>query len=102
MIVTVRNLTIFDSLVLEATSAGWAPTPAHLKAGGKVEWRPGVIAVSGAPGTSVYLMTDDQEIVETIDLTRGPVTRIFSSPGVFHYCSNACWDPPEWGIIRVH
>ena len=101
-IITVRKLNPADSLVLEATAAGWAPTPAHLRAGGKVEWRPGVITAAGAPVTSLYLLTADPTVYETIDLTRGPVTRIFSSPGVFHYCSNNCWDPPEFGTIHVH
>lgn len=100
--ITVRPRTVFDSLVLKAESGGWAPTPAHVRAGGSVEWRAGLIATSGRVVENVYLLTPEYGIIDSLDLTGGKATRTFSSPGIIRYCSNACWDPPEFGIIYVH
>ena len=99
----VRQAVVFDSLVLKAEDDGWEPTPAHVVAGGKVEWRPGLIATAGVPVHTLYVWEYSKPSTwEEIDLTKGSVTRTFARPGVYQYCSNACWDPPEHGTIIVH
>lgn len=100
--VFVRSPTIRDSLVLEAKSYGWAPSPGHIVAGGKVEWKPGTIDGAGVPVTVVYLMKPDYSVIDSVDVSRGPAVRRFNSTGLVRYCSNACWDPPEHGVIIVH
>jgi hypothetical protein len=39
---------------------------------------------------------------ESIDIGAGPNSMVLTVPGKYRYCSNACWDPPEFGIIVVH
>ena len=100
--ITVRQPEIFEGIVLRAQSGGWEPVVAHLVAGGNVQWRSGVIAVSGAAVTSIYLLDDKYGVVESLSLTDGVAAKTFATPGTYKYCSNACWDPPEFGTIVVH
>ncbi len=100
--ITVRPWTVLDSVVLKAESDGWEPNSAHVRAGGKVEWRTGVIATSGVTVERIYLLTPNYGVVDSVEITDGKATRRFNSPGIVRYCSNACWDPPEHGVIHVH
>jgi hypothetical protein len=97
----VTVLSLNDALPIQATTFGWAPNPAHIKAGGMVEWQSGYIAVSGRPVTSVYLIDAEGQFLEAFDLSSGAAAFRFSTPGTYGYCSNACWDPPEFGVIYV-
>ena len=93
---------ILGDLVLTARSGGWEPTPAHVAAGGAVTWVAGHIDAAGTVTTKVYLMNQDYAVIDSLDLTKGPVSRTFQYPGLIRYCSNICWDPPERGVIHVH
>lgn len=102
-IVVVRASAVNDHVVLYAQTNGWEPSPAHVVAGGEVEWQGGLIATSGVPVQTVYLWNAaTPSIVDEIDMLPGSAKRTLTVPGTYHYCSNACWDPPEWGIIVVH
>ena len=98
----VSEATIQNNLTLRADTYGWEPTPAHVAADGMVEWRAGYIAVSGRPVQSLYLLDANYGVVDSVDISSGTAKRSFRNPGVVRYCSNACWDPPEFGIIYVH
>jgi hypothetical protein len=100
--ITVITPTIHRDLVLRAEAAGWLPTPAHLEAGGTVEWRGGTIAGAGVPVDVVYLVDSTDSIVDSIDLRGGSASRTFQGRGTVRYCSNACWDLSEHGVIYVH
>jgi hypothetical protein len=102
MKITVFAPTIVRELVVEAQPDGWSPSPGHLEAGGTVEWRGGLIAVSGRGVEMVYLMDSRYAIVDSIDLRSGSAKRTFQTRGAVRYCSNACWDPPEHGVFYVH
>jgi len=102
-IVTVRKAIPQDSVILNASSNGWTPTPAHVKAGGKIIWHGGVIAAAGVPVTAVYLWKGfEQGQVQRIDFSDGNAALTITLPGIYNYCSNACWDTPEYGVIVVH
>lgn len=93
-----------DSVELAALTNGWSPRVAHIVSGGIVKWLGGLIATSGVPVEKVYLYKEDitRDDIDDIDLRSGSATRRLSEPGTYYYCSNACWDAPEWGTIIVH
>jgi hypothetical protein len=99
--VRVRELALSSGAVLYAQSGGWQPNPAIITAGSAVEWKAGMIAVSGRTVSKVYLLDMDYRVTDSLDLSSGSATRTFTSPGTIRYCSNACWDPPEFGIITI-
>ena len=99
-IVIVRKATIMNELVLMAVSEGWTPSPGHVAAGGRIEWQPGLI--SGGVATTVYVWREEIGFEKTVDLGIGTNSIVLTVSGKYRYCSNACWDPPEFGIIIVH
>lgn len=99
--VRVRALDVSNGAVLVAQSGGWQPSPVIITAGSTVEWKAGVIAVSGMTVSKVYLLDMDYGVTDSLDLSSGSAKRTFTSPGKIRYCSNACWDPPEFGIISI-
>jgi len=99
--VHVREAAVSNGAVLFARSEGWQPNPVVITAGSTVEWNAGLIAVSGRAVTKVYLLNMNYGVTDSLDLSSGTATHTFTSPGTIRYCSNACWDPPEFGIISI-
>ena len=87
-----------DSIVLTSGKNGWEPSQAQVAPGGSVQWR---VGEAGIPVSLVYLMDERYNVVDSVDLTKGPATRRFASRGFVSYCSGSCWDPPDWGVIYV-
>jgi len=102
-VVIVRKATVASELVLKAVLEGWTPSPGHVAAGSRIEWQPGVVW-GGGMTTMVYVWKEDEGYGkgQTIDFNTGARTMTLTVPGKYRYCSNACWDPPEFGIIVVH
>jgi hypothetical protein len=100
-IVVVRKAAVMNEVVLKAVFSGWTPLPAHVVAGGRIEWQPGIVAGGGFT-TTIYVWRDEIGFGESIDIGAGPNSMVLTVPGKYRYCSNACWDPPEFGIIVVH
>jgi len=102
-VVIVRKVAVTSELVLKAVLEGWTPSPAHVAAGGTIEWQPGVVW-GGGMTTMVYVWRDDLGYGkgQSIDFNTGARSMVLTVPGKYRYCSNACWDPPEFGIIVVH
>ena len=90
-----------NSIVLTSGKNGWEPTQAQVTPGGTVEWRIVAIDWAGVPVTQIYLMDERYGVVDSVDVRTGSATRRFESPGLVPYCSGACWDPPDWGVIYV-
>jgi hypothetical protein len=90
-----------DSIVLTSGKNGWDPAQAQVSPGGTVEWRIGEVDWAGLPVKHIYLMDQRYSIVDSVDVRTGSATRRFDSRGFVSYCSGACWDPPDWGVIYV-
>ena len=101
---TIRKAIPSDNLVITADSRrGWQPPIAHLTAGGTVKWvTAGPISWSGIPHGRLYLMDKGYAVVDSLDLSTGFATLTFPTEGDYWYCSGACWDPPDYGIVYVH
>lgn len=101
---TIVRATLSDSLVITADyERGWQPSTAHLTAGGTVRWAvPNPIAWGGAEHRMLYLMDRSYALTDSVDLRTGGAIRKLQAPGVYHYCSASCWDPPDWGTVYVH
>jgi plastocyanin len=106
MTMTVRDFLTgpFPSeIAVTAAWAGWDPPAVHIAAGGTVTWQtPDPISWAGVPHRSIYLVDRKAEVLETLELSNGTVTRKFEKPGEYWYCSAACWDPPDFGVVHVH
>ena len=93
---------VFDSLVISAKPNGWQPARARISAGSEVEWTGGTIAGSGRPVEYVWFMSADYKVIDSLDIRGGSGRRRFTTPGTtVRFCSNACWEATEWGIIYV-
>lgn len=101
---TIRPVTPSASLVITADlSRGWQPSVAHLAAGGTVQWvTAGPRSWSGVPHGMLYLLDKNYEAVDSLDLRTGSATLTIMTAGEYRYCSAACWDPPDYGVVYVH
>lgn len=92
------------SLVITADlQHGWQPSAAHLTVGGTVQWLiADPLSWSNVPHRMLYLLDAYYAAVDSLDLSTGSATLQLSAAGEYHYCSAACWDPPDFGIIYVH
>lgn len=102
---TIRQPVPSADLVITADMhRGWQPAVAHLTAGGSVKWvTAGPQSWSGVPQRMLYLFDADYyAVVDSLDLSNGSATLKLLTPGAHPYCSAACWDPPDYGIIHVH
>jgi plastocyanin len=82
---------------------GWQPSVAHLTAGGTVLWvTAGPRSWSDVPHRMLYLLDKHYEAVDSLDLSTGSATLKLVTAGEYRYCSAACWDPPDFGIVYVH
>lgn len=52
------------------------------------------------PTDILWLMGDNHEIIEQLDLKSGIAEWTFATAGTYRYCSGGCWDPPDWGVIH--
>jgi hypothetical protein len=103
MTVTVRRASLSDSLILTGTDHGWQPEAGHVTAGGIVEWRTGRVDWQHVPFTTVYLLTENYGYAgDSVDVRSGSGTHKFEKSGTVRYCTNGCWDPPDFGVIYVH
>ena len=101
---TIRKPIPSDNLVITADpQRGWQPSIAHLTVGGTVKWvTAGPISWSGIPHGRLYLLDQRYEVVDSLDLSTGSATLTPLTAGEYRYCSGACWDPPDYGIVYVH
>lgn len=90
-----------DVVVLIPGTPGWTPAVAHLNAGGIVEWHGGVLSWGGVPIDKVWLFDAGYQTLDSIQMINGVARRQFTEPGIVRYCSGACWDPPDYGIIDI-
>lgn len=82
---------------------GWQPSIAHLTAGGTVLWvTAGPRSWSDVPHRMLYLMDKGYAVVDSLDLSTGSATLKLLTKGEYRYCSAACWDPPDHGVVFVH
>lgn len=92
-----------DVLITAGLQRGWEPSVAHLTAGGTVKWSiAGPISWSGVPHRMLYLMDRGYAVVDSLDLSSGSATLKILTAGEYRYCSAACWDAPDYGIVYVH
>ena len=101
---TIRKAIPSANVVITAEpQRGWQPSIAHLKVGGTVKWViAGPISWSGIRHGKLYLLDNRYEVVDSLDLSTGSATLTPLTEGEYRYCSAACWDPPDYGIVYVH
>jgi plastocyanin len=101
---TIREAIPSASVVITADlHLGWQPSVAHLTVGGTVQWlTAGPISWSGVPHRMLYLLDKRYEVVDSLDLSTGSATLKILTAGEYRYCSAACWDSPDYGIVYVH
>lgn len=101
---TIREATFYSSLVITADlHSGWQPSVAHLTVGGTVQWvTAGPRSWSDVPHRMLYLLDKHYEAVDSLDLSTGSATLKILTEGEYWYCSAACWDPPDYGVVYVH
>jgi plastocyanin len=101
---TILQPTPSDNLVITADlQRGWQPSVAHLTVGGTVKWlTAGPSSWSGVPHRMLYLMDKGYAVVDSLDLSTGSATLKILTEGEYRYCSAACWDPPDYGVVYVH
>lgn len=101
---TIREPTLYSSLVITADlHSGWQPSAAHLTVGGTVQWvTVGPRSWSDVPHRWLYLLDKDWAAVDSLDLSTGSATLKPLTAGEYRYCSAACWDAPDFGIVYVH
>ncbi|CAN5327580.1 hypothetical protein BH23GEM2_BH23GEM2_20510 [soil metagenome] len=73
---------------------GWEPPVVDVEAGALVEWR-------GSPSNDLWLLDANYGVLERLDMTSGVAKWTLDAPGTYRYCSGACWDPPDFGVIYV-
>ncbi|MES2521702.1 MAG: Ig-like domain-containing protein [Gemmatimonadota bacterium] len=102
--VTTRHVVPAANVVLIADAhLGWHPAVAHVKAGGAVQWLTyGAYSWSGEPHGLLYLFDRNGAAAGWLDLGTGSATHRFLTPGEYRYCSGACWDAQESGVVYVH
>jgi plastocyanin len=100
---TIRQALPSANLVITADlRLGWQPSVAHLTVGGTVLWvTAGPRSWSDVPQRMLYLLNDRYEAVDSLDLSAGFATLKLLKEGEYRYCSAACWDPPDFGIVYV-
>jgi len=101
---TIRQVTPSANLVLTADlERGWQPSVAHLTLGGTVEWvTAGPRSWSDMPHRMLYLLDKRYVAIDSVDLSTGSAKLRLMTKGEHRYCSAACWDPPDFGIVHVH
>jgi plastocyanin len=101
---TIREAIPSSSLVITADlHLGWQPSVAHLTVGGTVQWvTAGARSWSDVPHRMLYLMDKGYAVVDSLDLSTGSATLKLLTEGEYRYCSAACWDPPDHGVVYVH
>lgn len=92
-----------DSVVVTSGDGGWQPSIARVLAGGTVRFSTrGIVNWAGEPHGKIYFLSSDyMTTLDSLVLSSGSVTRKFSAVGEHRYCSGGCWDPPDFGLIRV-
>lgn len=103
--VHVFSVEVPDELVLRQGLDGW-PVSAQVAAGGLVQWHPAPASSPGATNTMLYLFCTEGCSAESWVIERpivgGSVTYTFDTPNtLYHYCTGACWDPIDGGLIYV-
>ena len=96
--VTVRDAPPAVDALLRLGPAGWVVNngPVHVAKGATVQWVSNPSSQSG-----LYLLDENFDIIETLDFSNGFVRRTLDKPGIVRFCSRACWDPPDFGLIYV-
>lgn len=81
---------------------GWEPPVVDVNAGDLVEWSASGRSWSGVSTDILWLMDENYGVLEKLDLAGGIAKRTFETAGTYRYCSGGCWDPPDFGVIRVN
>jgi plastocyanin len=97
-----RNPDTSSGVLLVFGSQGWIPQTVDIDAGTLVEWAASGTGWGGAPTRTLWLMHADYSDLTELDMSSGIAQFTFDSPGTYRFCSRSCWDPPDFGVIRVH
>ncbi|MBW8771433.1 MAG: hypothetical protein JF589_16890 [Gemmatimonadetes bacterium] len=58
---------------------------------------------AGQPVTKVWLIERVAfRTVDSLDVRSGTTSYKFATPGAYYYCTGACWDSPDFGLLFIH